>query len=145
MSVDLQLANARRSAVPSLARVETWVQSTFTTIGRPPRDITVRVTDESEMKALNLRFRGMDRPTNVLAFPFERVPGVDYSPLGDIVICYPVVMDESTRQGRPVSLHFAHMVIHGTLHLCGFDHQTEKTAAVMEAVEQRILRDICVK
>ena len=142
--MELQLANARGSAVPSLDRVESWVQSTFATIGRNPGDITVRVTDEDEMKALNLRFRGMDRPTNVLAFPFERVPGVDYSPLGDIVICYPVVVNESTRQGRPVSLHFAHMVIHGTLHLCGFDHMTEETAVAMESVEQRILHGICV-
>ncbi|MCY3769683.1 MAG: rRNA maturation RNase YbeY [Gammaproteobacteria bacterium] len=144
MAVDLQLANAGRSEVPPLDLIETWVQSTFAAIGRHPQDVTVRVTDEDEMTGLNLRFRGMNRPTNVLAFPFECVEGVGYSHLGDIVICYPVVIDESNQQDKPVALHFAHMVIHGTLHLCGLDHETEETAAIMEAVEQRLLNDIRV-
>jgi probable rRNA maturation factor len=140
--VELQVAVVDSADVPDPAEVESWVLSTFSAISRPPSGITVRVVDEDEIAALNQQFRNKNTPTNVLAFPFESVEEVDYAYLGDIVICLAVVKAESKQQVKSVRSHFAHMVIHGTLHLCGYDHQHDDEAEEMEFVEQGILTAI---
>lgn len=94
------------------------------------------------MTALNHRYRGQDNPTNVLAFPFEPVAEVDHAYLGDIIVCLAVVKRESKQQDKLLQSHFAHMIVHGTLHLCGFDHQTDEQAIAMEGVEKDILEKI---
>jgi len=99
----------------------------------------VRIVDEPEMRELNARYRHKDYPTNVLSFPAELPPGVDVPLLGDIVICAPVVNREATEQHKAPRAHWAHMLVHGTLHLLGHDHERERDAAVMEALERRIL------
>ena len=104
-----------------------------------PQNITVRIVDEEEIIELNHRYRGRNASTNVLAFPFESIAEIEYASLGDIVICYAVVKNESNQQDITVFRHFAHMVIHGTLHLCGFDHHNDDEADVMEATEKMIL------
>jgi probable rRNA maturation factor len=102
-------------------------------------EVVVRITDEAESRRLNHDYRGKDRPTNVLSFPFEPVPEVDLEHLGDLVICAPVVAREATEQGKPAEAHWAHMVVHGMLHLQGYDHETEADADEMEALETDIL------
>ena len=139
MAIDLQLAVSDEVVNLSQEIVQHWVAATFTAINRPMSDVTIRVVEEDEIIDLNRRFRGKNAPTNVLAFPFEAIRDIDYNSLGDIVICYSVVKDESNQQHKSVESHFAHMVIHGTLHLCGFDHQSDEEAAAMGAVEKDVL------
>ena len=99
----------------------------------------MRVVDEVEMTALNRRYRGKDAPTNVLSFPFGGLPGVETPLLGDVVICAPVVAAEAVVQGKPLPAHWAHLVIHGVLHLQGYDHHAQAGAQRMEALESRLL------
>ncbi|MBZ2188642.1 rRNA maturation RNase YbeY [Alcanivorax sp. JB21] len=106
-------------------------------------EITLRVVDDAESQALNLAYRGKDAPTNVLSFPFEMPEGLDVPDdaliLGDIAICAEVVADEARTQHKTLAAHWAHMVVHGVLHLLGFDHIDAADAADMEALETDIL------
>lgn len=104
-----------------------------------PCSISVRVVDEPTMHALNARYRQRDRATNVLSFPAEVPVALAQRPLGDVVVCAPVVVREAVEAGVPVTAHYAHMVIHGTLHLLGYDHQEDAEAAIMEDLEGRLL------
>lgn len=101
--------------------------------------LTIRLVDHDESRALNRRWRGMDRPTNVLSFPMDDSSDVAPPLLGDIAICAPLVRDEADAQGKSRDSHWAHLVVHGTLHLVGFDHENEDDANAMEALECRIL------
>ena len=100
--------------------------------------LCLRLVDAEESRALNHRFRGKDRPTNVLSFPANS-PLVEEPELGDILLCAPVIAAEAAEQGKPVRAHWAHMVVHGVLHLRGYDHIDDDEARVMEAAERRIL------
>ena len=93
--------------------------------------MTIRVVDTAESHSLNLTYRGKDKPTNVLSFPFEVPPGMEMSLLGDLVIC--------RQQGKPLEAHWAHMVVHGSLHLLGYDHIEDDEAEEMEALETEIM------
>ncbi len=146
MAVDLQLDVSDASSLSSLGqldrRVASWVSATFAAAGRSDDpDLTVRVVDAREMTRFNRKYRGKNRPANVLAFPFENVAEVEYSYLGDIVICLDVVKTESNQLDKSIQNHFAHMVVHGTLHLCGFDHQDQGEAEDMEIREQQVLAE----
>ncbi|MFA5940774.1 MAG: rRNA maturation RNase YbeY [Sinimarinibacterium sp.] len=99
-------------------------------------ELTIRVVDEDESRALNAGYRGKDKPTNVLSFPGSG--GL----LGDLVICAPVVAREALEQGKPARAHWAHMVVHGCLHLRGYDHEHDLDAQRMEAREKRILKGL---
>lgn len=101
----------------------------------------IRVVDETESAALNQQFRDKSGATNVLAFPPEEsvMPGAELPQLGDIAICGAVVAREAAEQGKPLEAHWAHMVVHGCLHLLGFDHMTDAEAAEMEARECELL------
>ena len=102
-------------------------------------EVTIRITDEEEMRSLNFRWRNIDSPTNVLSFPLHDAG----SPLlGDIVICAPVLRREVARQRKSVNAHWAHMIIHGILHLMGYDHSEETDADFMEAKETAILQGL---
>ncbi len=105
-----------------------------------PVELVIRVVDAPESRDLNRRYRGKDKATNVLSFPFEAPPGIDSRHLGDVVICAPVVKREALEQCKRVSDHWAHLVVHGILHLRGFDHHSEQDAEEMETLEKRILR-----
>jgi probable rRNA maturation factor len=102
-------------------------------------ECVVRVVDEEEGAALNAAFRYKAGPTNVLSFPFEPAPGLALPYLGDLVICAPVVLREAAAQGKPAQAHWAHMLIHGLLHLQGYDHQDEAAAEAMERCEVEAL------
>ncbi len=146
MAVDLQLGAGDSSSLSSPGQldrsVESWVSAAFAAAGRSDDpDLTVRLVDAQEMTRLNHKYRGRNHPTNVLAFPFEEVAEVEYSYLGDIVICLDVVKIESNQLDKSIQNHFAHMVVHGTLHLCGFDHQDQGEAEDMEIREQQVLAE----
>lgn len=125
--------------IPSESKIERWVSSTLVSINAHCQNLTIRLVDEDEVQSLNKQYRDKDKTTNVLSFPFEPLPDVEFEYLGDIVICISVVKQESIQQHKRFESHFAHMVIHGTLHLCGFDHHTDAEAEEMEAVEYGIL------
>lgn len=117
-----------------------WAQAAWQ--GEADSEVTVRVVDAAESQALNQQYRGKDAPTNVLSFPFEAPPGIPVALAGDLVICAPVVEREAREQNKPLKAHWAHMVIHGILHLQGFDHITDEEASVMEELEIRLLAQL---
>jgi len=133
--VDLASADP---ATPSARSLRGWVRAALDE-EHADAELCVRVVDEPEMRALNARYRKKDYPTNVLSFPADLPAGVDLPLLGDIVVCAPVVNREAAAQHKAVRAHWAHMLVHGTLHLLGHDHQRPREAARMEALETRIL------
>lgn len=141
MPVDVQLAST--SATPHENVIVAWARAALDTApGAGARsdggEVCVRVVDEPESQRLNRQFRHKDAPTNVLSFSAGvDLPGVRI--WGDVVVCAPVVQREAVDQGKGYDEHFAHMVVHGVLHLLGYDHQTAAEAAVMERLEIEIL------
>ncbi len=103
---------------------------------------TIRIVDDAESQQLNATYRGIDKPTNVLSFPADPSEYLDYTQLGDLVVCAPVVAREAREQGKTVQAHWTHMVVHGMLHLQGFDHTNETDAAEMESLEIEILASL---
>ncbi|MGD9386671.1 MAG: rRNA maturation RNase YbeY [Gammaproteobacteria bacterium] len=138
--IDVQVAGPR-SGLPGVAKLRHWARSALAG-RRAEAELSIRIVDAAESQALNRRFRGKDTPTNVLAFPAELPPELGLPLLGDVVICREVVAAEAEAQGKPADAHWAHMVIHGTLHLLGFDHQEPAEAADMEAVETELLAEL---
>ncbi len=137
-ALELQRATSA-DGLPSDECFRQWVEAVCAAISTDRRGLVIRLVDDAESRALNNDYRGKDRPTNVLSFPFEPIPGVEADHLGDLVICARVVADESREQGKPAEAHWAHMVVHGMLHLCGYDHVDDAGAETMEALETRIL------
>ncbi len=133
VSVSVSAARA-----PSRARIVAWAENALAEL-RPGANLDLKVVDEREMRELNARFRGQDRPTNVLAFPAELPPGVELEHLGDVVIAAPVVEREAEEYGVEPADRWAHLITHGVLHLLGFDHLEAEQAKRMEAEEVRIL------
>jgi probable rRNA maturation factor len=139
--VDLHLSYAvPRRGIPSAASFRRWAQAALAGARhRKHAEISVRIVGVREGRALNRQYRGRDYATNVLSFPVELPPGVRSPLLGDIVICAPVVAREAREQGKSGRDHYAHLTVHGVLHLLGLDHQNDKDAARMEALETRVL------
>ena len=126
--------------IPQRASFEEWIQSTLQTARhRRNSEISLRIVDAKEGKSLNRQYRERDYATNVLSFPVELPQGVRSPLLGDLVICAPVVAREGREQGKPLRNHYAHLTIHGTLHLLGYDHENDRDAESMEALEIKIL------
>jgi probable rRNA maturation factor len=131
---------AGAAGTPSAQQLRAWARHALGPAARG--ELTLRIVDEEESAALNSRYRGKRGPTNVLSFGADRPPGADGSellPLGDLVICAAVVQREAREQGKPAPAHWAHMVVHGVLHLQGYDHETSAEAATMEARERELL------
>jgi len=138
MAIVIDLQNdAGFSDVPALPDFERWVAATLQDC-HGQFEQTICVVDEAQSRELNHRFRGKDAATNVLAFPGES-DFLDYDCLGDLVICAPLLSAEALQQGKPLDAHWAHLVVHGMLHLQGFDHHTDEQASAMEALEIEIL------
>nr|WP_207198568.1 rRNA maturation RNase YbeY [Alteromonas macleodii] len=127
------------SAIPSPSELELWANAVLKYEGLAEQEVTIRFTDEAESQSLNHEYRGKDKPTNVLSFPFEAPPGIEINLLGDLVICAPVISREAEEQHKDVSNHYAHMTVHGLLHLMGYDHIDDAEAEVMESKEIDIL------
>ena len=138
---------APRAGVPAAVSFRKWVAAALD--GRiREADLAIRIVDEKEGRALNHHYRGKDYATNVLSFPAEiaegvKMPkGVKMPLLGDLVICAPVVAREAKEQKKPLTAHYAHLTVHGALHLLGWDHEDEKEAEAMEQLEREILAEL---
>lgn len=140
VELDVQYASDTR-ALPSEQDFSRWVQAAVADVGRPV-GVVIRLVDEAESRELNRRYRGKDQPTNVLSFPFDAPAVVASNHLGDLVICAPVVAREARDQHKPAAHHWAHMVVHGALHLRGYDHHSEEQALDMETLETKILEQL---
>ena len=137
--IDYQLAT-QASQVPDIAQLEQWVTVVLEQHPQENRhEVTIRIVDADESQALNADYRGKDKPTNVLSFPFEAPPGIELPLLGDLIICQNVIAQEAQQQQKPLMQHYAHMVIHGTLHLLGYDHIEDDEAEAMEQLERLLL------
>ena len=136
--VDLQIATENIEGLPTEEQIEQWATAAVQPEGDEV-EMTVRIVDEAESHELNLTYRGKDRPTNVLSFPFECPDEVELPLLGDLVICRQVVEREAVEQDKPLMAHWAHMVVHGSLHLLGYDHIEDDEAEEMESLETEIM------
>jgi probable rRNA maturation factor len=130
-----------RAGLPAAVSFRRWAAAAAQ--GRIKRaDLAIRLVDAKEGRALNRHYRGKDYATNVLSFPVELPPGVTLPLLGDLVICAPVVAKEALEQGKPLAAHYAHLTVHGVLHLLGLDHEDDREAEAMEQLERDILADL---
>ena len=134
--LDVQIVS-QETSIPDIEDFERWAKTVPTNI---ETNVCLRIVDESESKALNNQFRHIDKATNVLSFPAEIPSHIEMNYLGDIVICAPVVDDEVQQQGKQLSAHWAHLLVHGILHLQGYDHEEEQAADEMESLEIEILQ-----
>jgi len=135
----IQRAAATQS-LPAAAKFKHWVTTVLKNTMQSA-ELTIRIVDKNEMTELNSTYRHKNKPTNVLSFPFDMPAECrDETPLlGDIIICAEVIHEEAVQQEKTVEAHWAHMVVHGTLHLLGYDHEKNTDAEVMEAEEIKIL------
>ena len=140
ITLDLQIA-CEFENLPSQEQFELWANKALAEL-KPDAELTIRISELSESQQLNHEYRGKDKPTNVLSFPFEAPPGIELPLIGDLIICPDVVKQESIEQEKTFHDHFAHMVIHGCLHLMGFDHIDSEEADEMESLEKRLLSDL---
>jgi probable rRNA maturation factor len=121
----------RGRGIPPPAQLKRWARAALERDAR----VTVRIVGEAEARALNRVFRGKDRPTNVLTFVMSEEPRL----AGDLALCAPLIAREARAQGKSAAAHYAHLVVHGVLHLQGYDHGNERDARVMERLETRIV------
>ena len=138
---DITLDVQRASSYPSLPSDDELDRWAAAAVGahRAEAEISLRIVDEDESEALNSQYRGKHKPTNVLSFPADIPEELGLPLLGDLVICAQVVAREAEQQHKAPSAHWAHMVVHGTLHLLGYDHIEDDDAEIMENLETRIL------
>ena len=137
LALDVQRASVA-AELPSDTQLRRWARAALADIGGN-HELTVRIVDAPESADLNADYRHKQGPTNVLSFPFEAPPGVNSRLLGDLVLCADVVQREAREQGKSPQAHWAHMIVHGVLHLRGFDHLTMIEAQAMETLETEIL------
>lgn len=154
MPVELQIAQQLREdagALPQAEQFDHWARAALAQVNRPEsidlQEICIRITDSEEVRDLNARYRHQDKPTNVLSFPAE-FPGAaamldaaEPLPLGDLVLSLPIVVAEASAQNKSLNDHMAHLVMHGTLHLLGYDHEAEEDAELMESIEVAALSE----
>lgn len=141
MTIDLEVQRATRfEPLPDDTQFTCW--ATAALCGRDPVELTIRLVGEQEGRRLNHRYRGRDAATNVLSFPADLPPGIDLPLLGDIVMCAPLVASEAAAQGKRPEDHWAHLTIHGVLHLLGYDHQEADEAREMETLEVGLLESL---
>lgn len=139
--LDLQHATESLDGLPTEAEFQQWLNAAVIPF-QADAEVTIRLVDEQESHALNFEYRGKDRPTNVLSFPFEAPPGMELELLGDLIICRQVVEKEALEQNKPLKAHWAHMVVHGSLHLLGYDHIEDEEAEEMEGLETEIMQNM---
>lgn len=140
VELDLQIA-VDAVALPSAQELELWVKTALRDT-MASAELTIRIVDSAESQMLNSTYRGKNEPTNVLSFPFEAPPGIELPLLGDLVICAAVVEQEAIDQNKPLTAHWAHMVVHGCLHLLGYDHIDDIEAEEMESLETQLIESL---
>ncbi|MCU7938503.1 MAG: rRNA maturation RNase YbeY [gamma proteobacterium symbiont of Bathyaustriella thionipta] len=143
-------------SIPVKYKIESWVKCALMAEQQMPNseqrvnndyELTIRIVDKDEIQSLNKTYRHKDKATNVLSFPYEDFPfdtplEIQVPLLGDLVICHDIVVEEAQQQGKSIEAHWAHMVIHGVLHLKGYDHIEDDEASIMEALEVTILKKL---
>ncbi len=139
--LDLQVATETPQNLPDEATISAWLTHIITPF-QDNAELTVRIVDTEESQQLNSEYRQKNKPTNVLSFPFEVPPGIELDLLGDLVICKQVVELESQQQQKPLQSHWAHMLVHGSLHLLGYDHIEDEEAEIMENLETEIMQEL---
>ena len=132
------------ASIPDEAQLTAWASLVLNHLETGEKELTVRFVDSDESQSLNHEYRGKDKPTNVLSFPFECPPEVPLNLLGDLVVCVPVIAAEAAEQNKAIGDHYAHMIIHGTLHLLGYDHIEEDEAQAMEQLEIDLLAKLSI-
>lgn len=142
MDIDVQYAlegtDIDKNQIPNVSDFYKWASAALS--GKQDEaHLSIRIVDENEISQLNQTYRHKHGPTNVLSFPADLARDVPLPLLGDIVICAPIVISEATQQEKNCTAHWAHMTVHGTLHLMGYDHENEEEANVMENLEIEIL------
>ena len=142
LELDLQIATDPQG-LPTSEDFCRWVSLALPN-NEAAYEVTIRVVDEAESQQLNHDYRGKDKPTNVLSFPFEAPPGIELPLLGDLIICRQVVEREAQEQAKTLFDHWAHLTVHGILHLRGYDHINEDEAEEMEALEIELLAKLSI-
>ena len=141
--LDIQIISQSK-LLPDQEQFQYWVDAV---LKDPSQDaeVVIRIVDETEMIQFNEQYRGKKGSTNILSFPFEVPEGIDSCLLGDMLVCAPVVEKEAQQQHKQLDHHWAHIVVHGVLHLLGYDHVDDQDAEEMEALEIKILKTINIK
>jgi probable rRNA maturation factor len=141
LQVDIQ--HASTESAPDEEDIRSWISAALRACEQTAdAEVSVRVVDSPEMAELNGRYRDKAGDTNVLSFPSDLPPELELPLLGDIIICAPVVVREAAEQNKTPQAHWAHMTVHGTLHLLGYDHIEDHEAEIMEALESNILGNL---
>ena len=136
--LDIQLVSDC-AEIPTPAMMQTWVDAVLKD-SEHDSEIVIRLVDEQESAELNAQYRHKSGPTNILSFPFEAPEGLELDLLGDLVVCAPLLALEAAQQQKPLLAHWAHIVVHGVLHLLGYDHLEEAEAEEMEALEKEFMQ-----
>jgi probable rRNA maturation factor len=141
VKLDLAIQNASSfEPVPSQKQFERWVGAVLNEQG--DTELLIRLVDQPESRTLNAQYGNKDRPTNVLSFPADLPEEIGLALLGDIIICAPIVAEEAQSHNKPAEAHWAHLTVHGVLHLLGHDHKAEEEASAMETLETSILESL---
>ena len=144
MSLQVDLLSHSDFSCPTLAEFSQWVNTALDfapkNISENLEEITIKIVDKTESQQLNETFRHKKGPTNILSFSYDQIPGFEQTSLGDLAICAEIVENEANSLNIDISDHWAHLTIHGTLHLLGYDHIEEDDAKIMEALEVSILK-----
>ncbi|MGI0117834.1 rRNA maturation RNase YbeY [Zooshikella sp. RANM57] len=142
LTVDLQVACNETAQLPSQEDFEHWVQTVLVNESINDAELSIRIVNTTESAELNGTYRQKHYATNVLSFPADLPEELDLPLLGDLIICADVVVNEAADQGKPLPAHWAHMVIHGVLHLLGYDHINDDDATLMESLEVQLLKKL---
>ena len=141
--LDFQIVSQSKQ-LPDQDQFQYWVDAVLKDESQDS-ELVIRIVDEAEMTQFNEQYRDKKGSTNILSFPFEAPEGVDSNLLGDLLVCAPVVEKEAQQQHKELDHHWAHMIVHGVLHLLGYDHVDDQDAEEMEALEVKILKTIKIK
>lgn len=139
-TIDIQKAHQGNWEIPTEEQFTQWVSAVLAEHSIDAAEMTIRTVDLAESQQLNRDYRGKDAPTNVLSFPFDDDIPLPVRLLGDLVICVPLMAEEALQHSKPVLNHWAHLIVHGTLHLLGYDHIEDEEAEEMEALEIQLLK-----
>lgn len=136
VNIDLQNALEKDVKLPEIGTFEKWAYEALTIGGRKEDcELTIRFVESKEIQELNASYRNINKPTNILSFPFECPVGITLPLLGDLIVCYEVLEKEATAQNKTLEEHLAHLIVHGCLHLLGYDHIEDEDAKIMEPLE----------
>ncbi len=140
ITLDVQIA-CDNDKLPSVEQLQLWAETALLPYNKN-FELTARIVEVAESQQLNHQYRGKDKPTNVLSFPFEVPEGIELDLLGDLIICANVVEKEAVEQNKTLNAHWAHMIIHGCLHLLGYDHISDEEAVEMETIEIKLMASL---